>query len=81
MKRKDFIRSAGAFAAASLTSNSIWGQDHSPTGVADYELRQKEIDEVTPDVFKKYYKSGLDIPLAQLRESEKNEYLRVIVIF
>lgn len=70
MKRKDFIRSAGAFAVASLTGNSIWGQDHSPTGVADYELRQKEIDEVTPDVFIKYYRSGLDIPLAQLRETE-----------
>ena len=39
MKRKDFICSAGAFAVASLTGNSIWGQDHSPTGVADYELR------------------------------------------
>ena len=60
MKRKDFIRSACALAMTSLADKCILGQDHAPTGILDYDLRQKEIDEVLrqkeidevlPDVF------------------------------
>ena len=70
MKRKDFIRSACALAMISLADKCSLGQDHAPTGIADYDLRQKEIDEVAPDVFTRYCKSGLEIPSAELREIE-----------
>ena len=70
MKRKDFIRSACALAMTSLADKCIWGQDHVPTGILDYDLRQKEIDDVVPDVFTQYYKSGLELKSAQLSEIE-----------
>ena len=70
MKRKEFIRSACALAMASLAEKRVWGQDYAPTGVADYDLRQKEIDDVAPSLFVRYCKSGLDVPPAELREME-----------
>ena len=70
MKRKDFIRSAYALAMTSLADKCVLGQDHAPTGILDYDLRQKEIDEVLPNVFTQYYKSGLDIKSAELSEIE-----------
>ena len=71
MKRKDFIASIGSLAATSLFPRINIAQDHAPTGVDEYDLRQREIDAVTSGLFKEYFLSGLEIPAARLSGIER----------
>ena len=65
MTRKDFTQGIAALSATAV-SGSLFGQSHEATGDADLDLRQSEIDAVTPRDFIDYYSPGLELGDAAL---------------
>ena len=68
MNRRDFARGCVA-AAAAATLRRADAQRHEPTGVPDLEVRQGEIDAITPADFKAYWQPGTELPPEGLAES------------
>ena len=60
MTRKNFTQGLAALSATAV-SGSLFGQSHEATGDADLDLRQSEIDAVTPRDFIDYYSPGLEL--------------------
>ncbi len=65
MTRKNFTQGLAALSATAV-SGSLFGQSHEATGDADLDLRQSEIDAVTPRDFIDYYSPGLELGDAAL---------------
>ena len=61
MNRRDFAKGCAAFAAA-LKLGESGAQVHAPTGDADLDQRQSEIDAVSPADFMAYWKAGTELP-------------------
>ena len=67
MNRRDFAKSSIAFAAA-MRFIRTGAQVHAPTGNAELDLRQSEIDAIAPEDFFNYWRDGLDLPPGRLSE-------------
>jgi hypothetical protein len=65
MTRKNFAHGLAALSAAAA-SGGLFGQSHESTGNAELDLRQSEIDAVTPRDFFEYYSPGLELGDAAL---------------
>ena len=71
--RRGFVQGAvGAAIASALAMRNVAGQSHETTGVAELDLRQREIDAVLPEQFTAYWSQGLDIAPERL-EAIKEE--------
>lgn len=64
MTRKNFTQGLAALSATAV-SGSLFGQSHEATGDADLDLRQSEIDAVTPRDFIDYYSPVTSIQLVE----------------
>ena len=63
--RRNFLNEASALSAMAA-AGGVFGQSHESTGVAELELRQGEIDAITPSDFAAYWKPGLSLPPERL---------------
>ena len=60
MNRREFAKYGLSFASAAMF-RQMTAQSHVPTGNAELDLRQHEIDEVTPNDFVSYWKMGSEV--------------------
>ena len=60
MTRREFMKDASAFSAMATAGHAL-GQLHEPTGIAEFDIRQGEIDAIAPSDFKAYWMPGLDL--------------------
>jgi len=67
MNRREFAKGCVATASA-MAMGQVCAQKHAPTGDPDLDLRQDEIDAITPQDFKAYWTPGSQLPDEQLAE-------------
>ena len=65
INRRDFAKYGFSFASAAVLRQSM-AQSHELTGDADLDLRQSEIDEVTPKDFTSYWKMGSSVQPSEI---------------
>jgi len=63
--RREFARGVVA-ASAAIVADGMFGQNHTPTGNAELDARQCEIDAITPGDFEPYVRAGADMPHDEL---------------
>ena len=67
MNRREFAKSCVATASA-MAMGQVCAQKHAPTGDPDLDMRQDEIDAITPQDFKAYWTPGTQLLGEQLAE-------------
>ena len=67
MNRREFTKGCVA-AASAMALGRVCAQKHAPTGDADLDARQDEIDAITPQDFKAYWTPGTQLPGDRLAE-------------
>ena len=67
MNRREFAKGCVAMASA-MALRRAGAQRHAPTGDADLDARQAEIDAVTPQEYKRYLQGGLAVSPERLAE-------------
>ena len=67
MNRREFAKGCAAVASAAALRRVV-AQQHEPTGDSELDLRQSEIDAITPKDFAAYWKQGVDMAPERLSE-------------
>lgn len=67
MNRREFAKGCAAVASAALLRRVV-AQQHEPTGDSELDLRQSEIDAITPKDFAAYWMQGVDMTSERLLE-------------
>ena len=67
MTRREFMKDASAVSALAAAGR-LFGQSHEATGVAEFEIRQGEIDAIEPKDFMSYWKPGTELSPERLSD-------------